>query len=262
MKNIYKVAVVSGKGGVGKTTTTLNLGLAFYKLGVNVLLLDANITTPNLGLYMGILKSDYTLNDVLKGKIHITNSITQHNSGLNYIPSDLAVDGIKDLDFNKIKHVVNDLNPHADILLIDTAATLGNETLNILELADEAILVTNPDKGALADALKTIETAKRLKTPIVGVVVNKVTKKVNKKEIEKFLGVPILGMIKHDKKLSKSTESGKLYLETYKTNNTKRYYDVASKFLGNSFIKKAKKEQKNSLFNYMLKHLGLTKGEK
>lgn len=257
MSNLRKIAVVSGKGGVGKTTTTLNLGLALYKLGANIILLDGNISTPNLGLYLNILKSSKTLNDILKGKAEVHEAIHQHDSGLRLITSDLAVDAIKDINFNKINRVLFDLDDHADIVLVDTAATLGKETQNIIQFVDEVILVTSDDKGSLADALKTIGTCERLKVPVVGVIVNNV-KKLQKKKIEEFLGVPIIGVIKHDKRFVSSTKKGKIYLETYHTKNVDMFYDVAQRFLGNSHIKELK-NQKDTLFNYMLRQLGLSK---
>lgn len=256
MVHLHKIAIVSGKGGVGKTTATLNLGLALYKLGVNIVLIDGNITTPNLGLYLGILKTAKTLNDVLKGEAHISEAIQKHKSGLKIITSDLSVDGIKDLDFNEIKKSIVDLDEHANLVLIDTAATLGSETQKVLEAVDEALIIINTDKGAMADALKTIGTCKRLKTPVIGVIINKSKGKVNKSKIEEFLGVPIIGVIKHDHKFVKSTSKGKIYLETYKTNNVDRYYDVAEKFLGYTYMKKLKK-RKDSLYQYMLRQLGL-----
>jgi len=257
MNKLHKIAIVSGKGGVGKTTTTINLGLALYKIGVNVILLDGNITTPNLGLYLGVLKTPTSLNNALRGEVHISKAIYQHDSGLKIIPSDLAVDAIENIDFGKIKKTILDLDRHANVLLVDTAATLGSETQKILEVVDEAIVVTNIDKGSLVDALKTIETCKKIQTPVIGVIVNKVKKRLDKKKIEEFLGIPIIGVIKHDNKFVKSTEKGKIYLETYLNTNVDRYFDVAKMFLGQSYEKKLKKEKKNSLFNYMLKQLGL-----
>ncbi len=256
MKKLHKIAIVSGKGGVGKTTITVNLGLALYNLGANIILLDGNITTPNLGLYMGILKTPASLNDVLSDRTHISETIFTHSSGLNIVSSDLAVDAMNDIDFRKIKNVLPDLGNHADLLLVDTAATLGSETQRVLGAVDEIILVTNQDKGALADALKTIGTAKRIGTPIIGVIVNNVKKKLNYSRIEDFLGIPIIGTIKHDEKFLKSTEKGKIYLETYKTNNVDRFYEIAERFLGNSYTTRLKKE-KDSLFQYMLRQIGL-----
>jgi MinD-like ATPase involved in chromosome partitioning or flagellar assembly len=257
VRGLHKIAIVSGKGGVGKTTTTVNLALAMYKLGANVIVMDANITTPNLGLYLGILNTPKTLNDVLRGDIHISESIYSHNSGINIIPSDMAVDALTGIDYNQIKHVVGHLENHADFLLIDTAATLGSETQRVMELVDEIVIVTNTDKGALIDALKTIETAKRIGVPVLGVIVNRVQGRFDRSRIEELLGIPVLGHIKHDKKLSKSVEDGKIYLETYNTSNVNRYYDAASMFLGPSYRKKLLKERKSSLFDYVLKQLGL-----
>jgi len=256
-KYLHKIAVVSGKGGVGKTTTTINLALALYNQGANVIVLDANITTPNLGLYLGVVKTPKTLNDVLRGQAHISETVYSHSSGINIITSDMAVDALKDINFNQIHKAINDLENHADILLIDTAATLGSETQRIMEAVDEIVIVTNTDKGALADALKTIETAKRIKTMVMGIIINRVKGKLAKDKIEKFLDVPIIGIIKHDKNIIKSTENGKIYLQTYNSKNKNKYYEVAAMILGPSYRKKLKKEANKSLFNYVLKQLGI-----
>jgi len=169
----------------------------------------------------------------------------------------MAVDALKDINFNQIHKAINDLENHADILLIDTAATLGSETQRIMEAVDEIVIVTNTDKGALADALKTIETAKRIKTMVMGIIINRVKGKLAKDKIEKFLDVPIIGIIKHDKNIIKSTENGKIYLQTYNSKNKNKYYEVAAMILGPSYRKKLKKEANKSLFNYVLKQLGI-----
>ncbi|MBS3051549.1 MAG: P-loop NTPase, partial [Candidatus Aenigmarchaeota archaeon] len=65
------IAVVSGKGGVGKTTMVANIGTALSKLGKNVIILDANLTTPSLGMHLGVPLYPVTLHDVLKGRANI-----------------------------------------------------------------------------------------------------------------------------------------------------------------------------------------------
>jgi septum site-determining protein MinD len=257
MGELLKVGVVSGKGGVGKTTVTLNLGLALYRLGVNVILVDGNISTPNLALYLGVLKTENSLNDVLSGRVHISNSVYEHSSGIKIVPSDLGVDAIRDVDFKRLGKVLPHLGRHADVLLVDSCAGLGGEAQRVLEVVDEVIIVTNDDRGALVDALKTIETCKRIGTPVIGVVLNKVRGRFDKLKIESLLGVPVISVIRHDKKIFDSTESGNVYLETYRGSNVDSFYDVAGKFLGGSYVKKLKKRDRVSLFNYVLNQLGL-----
>ena len=81
------IALVSGKGGVGKTTATLNLGYALTKLGKKVLLLDANLVTPNLALQLGILNPRNTLNQFLRKEKTLSEITYLHESGISVIPS-------------------------------------------------------------------------------------------------------------------------------------------------------------------------------
>jgi len=72
------IVISSGKGGVGKTTTSVNLSTALSKQGKSVILVDGNLTTPNVGLHLGLTKFPVTLNDVMKGEAALTDSIYLH----------------------------------------------------------------------------------------------------------------------------------------------------------------------------------------
>ena len=89
------IALISGKGGVGKTTTTLNLGHALSQLGKRVILLDANFATPNLAAHLGITSVKANLNDFLKKKKQLREIIHLHHSGLNFIPSSVSYQDFK-----------------------------------------------------------------------------------------------------------------------------------------------------------------------
>ena len=72
------IAVVSGKGGVGKTTMVANIGVALAKMGKNVIILDANLTTPSLGLHLGVPLYPITIHDVLKDQKNISDEIARN----------------------------------------------------------------------------------------------------------------------------------------------------------------------------------------
>ncbi|MBU1974172.1 MAG: AAA family ATPase [Nanoarchaeota archaeon] len=84
------VALVSGKGGVGKTTSTINLGYALTSLGKKTILLDANLTTPNLALHLGFIDPEKTLNEFLRKESSLQEITYQHDSGINFIPASHA----------------------------------------------------------------------------------------------------------------------------------------------------------------------------
>ena len=75
------IVVSSGKGGVGKTTTSVNLASSLARHGKNVILVDGNLTTPNVGLHLGFTKFPVTMNDVLKGEANLEDAIYIHPLG-------------------------------------------------------------------------------------------------------------------------------------------------------------------------------------
>ena len=85
------IGVVSGKGGVGKTTMVANVGTALAKMGKDVIVLDANLTTPSLGMHLGLPLYPVTIHDVLKGRASIKDAIYVHDSGLKIIPAGISL---------------------------------------------------------------------------------------------------------------------------------------------------------------------------
>ncbi len=167
------IACVSGKGGAGKTTIVANLGVALAKMGKDVTVLDANLTTPNLGLHLGVPLYPITLHDVLKGKANIAQATYRHDSGLKIIPAGIALKDLKGVDARDLSTAILDLLGNTEIVLIDAAAGLGREALASLEAADELLLITNPELPAVTDALKCAKLAEQLGTKVTGVVVNR-----------------------------------------------------------------------------------------
>ncbi len=183
------IACVSGKGGAGKTTLVANLGVALAKMGINTVILDANITTPNLGLHLGVPFYPITLHDVLKGTAKIRDAVYEHETGLRIIPAGIALRDLKGADPKQLPNTLLDLLGDADIILLDVAAGLGREALSAMEAADEIILITNPEVTAVTDALKAAKLAQQLGTKISGIVVNKVTKEKHEMSIENVLSM-------------------------------------------------------------------------
>ena len=85
------ISVASGKGGAGKTTFVCNLSAALSKLGKSVVAVDANLTTPNLGVHLGVPLYPITLQDVLSGEAKLKESIYSHKSGVKIIPADMTI---------------------------------------------------------------------------------------------------------------------------------------------------------------------------
>ena len=195
------LCIVSGKGGVGKTTTAINLGTIFSKHYKQSILMDTNLTTPNLHHHLDMSEAQHNLQDALHGKVHVSEAVYQHESGLKLIPLMNTLDEIRTTDLAHFQEVIQDAKEFSELLVLDGAAGLGPEAHASMESADEVLIVTCPDKSSLEQAKRTIELAKDLRLLILGVVLNKVQDKhyeLSNDFIEYSLGVPIIAEIPYD----------------------------------------------------------------
>ncbi|MCD6477826.1 MAG: cell division ATPase MinD [Candidatus Aenigmarchaeota archaeon] len=201
------VTLVSGKGGVGKTTISSNLGVILNSLGKKTIIVDGNITTPNLSFHLGVPLYPVTLHDVLKGKANIKDALYIHPSGLGLIPGGIGIDDLEDIDLSKLPNSLRKLDNDADIILLDGAAGLGKEALKSIEVADDVIIITNPDLPSVTEALKVKKISEEYGKNVVGVIVNRVKRnkaELTSEEIENMLELPILGKIPEDPTVIKS----------------------------------------------------------
>jgi septum site-determining protein MinD len=211
-----RLVVVSGKGGVGKTTLVSNLGYALTELGYDVTLMDANLTTPNLGLHLGLHLTSKTLHDVLKGKTKLKNVIYIHPFGFKVIPASMNINALIGVNPSKLKDVTLSLLGQTEFLILDCSAGLGREAVSAIEASDEVLIITNPELPSVVDALKTIKIAEKLKKKVLGVIVNRKKRskyELSKKEIEEFLGTKVLAEIPEDKMIHHSIAVKKPLLE-------------------------------------------------
>jgi len=201
------IAVIGGKGGVGKTTLTSNLAYALTELGEDVIAMDTNLTTPNLGLHFGMHLPKKTLHDVLKGKVRLQKAIYPHPFGFKFIPGSISTRDLTGVDVGKLSNVTFNLIGKTDYVLMDCAAGLGREAVRAIAAADEVLLITNPDLPSVADALKTADIAKQMRKNIIGVVVNRRKGKgheLNLREIREILELPVIAQIPEDKLIAES----------------------------------------------------------
>ncbi len=194
------ICVTGAKGGIGKTTSALNLAIALKDLGKDVLLVDANISTPNIGLHLGIPSVPSSLHHVLKGKKEPKEALYTHSSGIKVMPGSIAVEDIG-VDTDRLAAVLKELKKHADVIIIDSAAGFGEDSLAALKAADEVLIVTNPEIPAVTEALKTVKLAEKLNKKIVGVLLTRTGKgkSMNTEEVEEMIELPVIGEVPEDK---------------------------------------------------------------
>jgi len=251
MAKIY--AIASGKGGVGKTTSAINLGAALNKFKEDVIVVDANLTTPNIGLYLGAPIVPINLNHVLQGKADIEEAIYEHESGTKIIPSSLSLK-----DTKKIKKSIIDetkkLKKISDHIILDSSAGLGEEVKTAISASDELILITNPNILSVTDTLKTIKLAEEMNKRVRGVIITRVKHNKNEMSLENIkdmLEVPVLGIVPEDSAVEESLAKKNAVIHTKpKSKAAKAYIDIAARLLG-------KQKKPVSLFERFLESLGL-----
>ncbi len=201
------IGMVSGKGGVGKTTLTANLGVALAgEFDVDTVVMDCNVLTSNLGLHLGLVHVPITLHDILINKMSLSKATYVHSSGLYIIPSSLSLG--TDIELENMKKMINEeLIERYQMIFLDSAPGLSQEALAVIHAVDEVYIITNPELPAVTDALKTIDVSEKFDKKIRGIILNKVTHspyELTEEEIERTLGYRVLANIPFDKRVPQS----------------------------------------------------------
>jgi septum site-determining protein MinD len=198
------IAVVSGKGGVGKTTFTSNIGLALKRFGKDVTVLDGDMSNSNLGLQLGFFQFPLGLQDALKGGISIHKAVYTHPSGLNVIPSSISMKYIKrSPNPGRLKRLIKDLR---GVVLIDSPPGVGSDVEAVIRAADDVVIVTNPEIPAVTDALKAVQLSRGLGKEPLGVVLNRTGDRyeLRPEEVEAMCSIRVLGSVPEDRAVKKS----------------------------------------------------------
>ncbi len=251
------IVITSGKGGVGKTTTAINLGAAINYFNKNPLIIDGNLSTPNIGIHLNSPEVPINLNHVLLKKSDVFEAVYEHESGIKVIPSSLSIKELKKIKPGKIKEFKKDFKKISDYVIIDSAAGLGEEAISLIEMADEIIIVTNPEIAAITDALKTIKIAEQMKKQILGIIVTRVKKnkiEMQSETVKEMLEVPILGMIPEDIDVQKSLNLKDAVVHIFpKSNASRAYKEIAAKIIG---VEYDSEKDKESIFKKISKVFG------
>ena len=211
------VTISSGKGGVGKTTATANLGISLASLGKKVVVIDADIGLRNLDVIMGLEnRIVYDLVDIVEGRSKLRQAMIKHKrfDDLFLIPAAQTRDKMAVSPEDMVK-LTDDLREDYDYILIDSPAGIERGFRNALEPADEVLIVTNPEVSAVRDAdriIGLIEAAdkgpgkliiNRLKTELV-----KKGEMLSSEDVFDILGLTIIGIIPEDELVLSASNSG------------------------------------------------------
>ncbi len=202
------IALCSGKGGVGKTTIALNLGLLLAGAGKKVVVVDSDLAMSSLGLMMGIERVPITLQNVLMNENPIDDAVYNGPNNLRYVPASLSLERFARVDFGKLRAAVRQLESLYDYVLIDCPPGMGPDAQASLQAATHAIIILVPEPSSLAAALKIKTVLDRASVRFIGAVTNMNRgdpSEIKKKEVEAILGLKVIQELPEDVEVRRSS---------------------------------------------------------
>lgn len=193
----YVCTIAGGKGGVGKTTTAINLAAVLQENGYDTAVVDADLGMANLGEMLE-LEYETSIHEILAGEATVSAALTDAQGGMTVIPGEQTLEAFAEADPAKLRKVIKTLRNTFDVVLVDTGAGLSHETMVPLGLADGILLVTTPDDVAVNDTIKTADLADRVDGRVIGTLITRVTKHTDVSDIAEEFEMPLLGVIPED----------------------------------------------------------------
>jgi septum site-determining protein MinD len=211
------ITISSGKGGVGKTTTTANLGVALARTGNRVVVIDADIGLRNLDVVMGLEnRIVYDLVDVIEGRCKLRQAMIKHKQ----FPELFLIPAAQTRDKNAVSpsdmvKLCNELRPSADYILIDSPAGIERGYRNAVAPADDVLIVTNPEVSAVRDADRIIGLLEAEEKGPGRLIINRIRADMVRKgemltpaDIQDILAIKIIGIVPEDEKVVTASNSG------------------------------------------------------
>ncbi len=210
----HTLSITSGKGGVGKTTFTVNLALTLAEMGKKVLVLDGDIGLANIDIFFGV-RPQKTMDDFFNGDESLQDILVKVDKNIHIIPSASGITDLKTVDVYKRKMLMDEvsrLNNVYDYLLVDTASGIDENVQYLNSAVQDVLVVITPEPASMADAYALIKVLNQnKKVTRFSVVANKVLSEKEAKDIfyrvdkvaSRFLNIHLkfLGYIPLDPKL-------------------------------------------------------------
>jgi ATP-binding protein involved in chromosome partitioning len=240
----HKILVLSGKGGVGKSTVAANLAVSLSLAGKSVGLLDIDIHGPSIPKIFNLEdKKLMTLGEAIM-PVPVSANLVVMSIGFMLQDKDNAVIWRGPMKYQMIKQFLKDVEwGQLDYLIIDSPPGTGDEPLSIVQLlenADGAVIVTTPQEVALSDVRKGISFCRNLNLPVIGVLENmsgfvcpkcgeitNIFKSGGGEKMAKQMNVPFLGRIPIDPQIVRACDSGQPYVQHYSSSQAAQAFKEA-----------------------------------
>ncbi len=211
------IVITSGKGGVGKTTTSANLGMALARQGKSVALVDADFGLRNLDLLLGLEnRVVYTAIDVLAGHCRLDQALVRDKRHSQLVLLPAAQSRTKEaITADQMRKLATVLAQKFDFVLIDCPAGIEGGFRNAIASAEEAIIVTTPEIAAVRDADRVIGLLEANRIHHIQLILNRLRPAMVKNndmmsvdDVQEILSIPLLGIVPEDEKVIISTNKG------------------------------------------------------
>ncbi len=247
------IIITSGKGGVGKTTTTANIGTALALMEKSVCLVDTDIGLRNLDMVMGLEnRIIYDIVDVVEERCQLKQALIQDKrfSNLSLLPAAQTTDK-NAVTKESMKKIVNDLKKDFDYIIIDCPAGIEQGFQNAIAGADKAIVVTTPEKSAVRDADRIIGLIEKEKLDRPKLVINRVRNHMMKDgdmldidDVVQVLSIDLLGVIIDSDQVIKASNHGEPVAFQSDSKASIAYRNIARRILGESIPLQSLEESK------------------
>lgn len=264
------ITVTSGKGGVGKSNTAINLAIQFRKMSQRVIILDADFGLANIEIMFGAVPKHNLCDLIYQGK-NIKEIITWGPMEVGFISGGSGIAGMSNLSRDYLNYIVQNLvqlDEMADTIIIDTGAGISDAVLEFLVASGEILLVTTPEPTSITDSYSLLKALNRHprysgETTSVKVIANKVADEEEAKAlfakleavVVRYLRVPVtyLGMIPQDQLLARAVmQQMPVSLENPRARSTLAYEELAAKLMNKELNRNLTKRGMAAFFSHII----------
>ena len=240
------IVITSGKGGVGKTTTTANIGTGLAKLGKKVVMIDTDIGLRNLDVVMGLEnRIVYNLVDVVEGNCRLKQALIKDKrySNLFLLPSAQTRDKSA-VSPEQMRKLVDELRKDFDYILLDCPAGIEQGFKNAIAGADRAIIVTTPEVSAIRDADRIIGLLEAEELKKIELVINRIRMDMVKRgdmmsveDVVDILAIDLIGVVPDDESIVIATNEGEPLVGS-DTQAGKAFANICHRVFMDGFLRK------------------------
>lgn len=264
------ITVTSGKGGVGKSNTSINLAIQFRKMGKKVIILDADFGMANIEIMFGTVPKHNLYDLIYQGK-NIREIITWGPMEVGFISGGSGIAGMSNLSQGYLNYIIRnltELDSIADIIIVDTGAGIADAVMEFLVASGEILLVTTPEPTSITDSYSLLKALYRhprfdQQATKVKMIANRVAKEAEGKilfqklnaVVERYLKIPMIymGSVPEDMQLSRSVmQQVPVSLQNPSAKSAQAYERIAEKLLGREEAERQPKRGMAAFFSHII----------